>query len=75
MSDEKLPQVPESEFTKHAGPGRPNKASKKRQSVREMVEELGYNPVKFCADLINGDYEVMGFKEQFTLRYDKEGIS
>lgn len=74
MSEDKtLPVVSEDEFKKHSGPGRPSKPSRKRQSVREMVEELGCNPVKFCADLINGDYEVMGFKEQFTLRYDKEG--
>jgi hypothetical protein len=71
--DKNLPIVSEAEFKKDAGPGRPHKPSRKRQSVREMVEELGGNPVKLCVDLINGDHKAFGFDEAVSPKYDKEG--
>lgn len=76
MSDETkkdLPQVPESAFTKDAGAGRPNAPSKKRQSVYQMVQELGGNPVELCVRLIHGDHKFFGFDHATTPRYDKEG--
>jgi hypothetical protein len=71
--DKNLPIVSEAEFKKDAGPGRPHKPSRKRQSVREMVEELGGNPVKLCVDLVKGDHTALGFDQAKTIITDKDG--
>jgi hypothetical protein len=71
--DKNLPVVSEAEFKKHSGPGRPHTASRKRKSVREMVEELGGDPVKLCVDLINGNYAALGFDQAKSIITDKDG--
>lgn len=68
-----LPVVDEAAFTESHRGGKRGGPRKLKESVRDICEELGCNPVELLIDVINGDYEALGFSAGTSIRTDREG--
>jgi len=71
--DTSLPPVDESVFKQSHIGGHRSGPRKLRGSVRDICEELGCNPVELVVNIINGDYEALGFSQGTSIRTDREG--
>lgn len=57
------------EIRKHTKTGgrKPGTPNKKALEVREIIEELGVNPIEILAHFMMNDYEALGYKETQTM--------